>query len=232
MNKTRLFGIAIVLFSLTVSSLYGQRKEIEQKEYDKLMNEIRENTRNLSHRLITIRTRYRQDGITVQETEKKLSEYVLSGDRRFLSEFVNHLINRTTITELIKINGVEYKKVNNGKWEIVSSRTIIGDKNVKIENEYKNYFLTKNVLLDGQTVDIIESESEDTLKYKNHSNSEIIETHNYRWKWIIKDGLFIKSEAISEKVNPKISISNSTTNYEYDPKIKIEVPIIDEKENP
>lgn len=227
MSKTKLFGIAVVLFSLTVSSLYGQRKEINQKEYNELMNKIRENTRKYSYRLINVKTRYRQDGITIQETERNVTEYVPSGNRRFSSEIVNHVIDRTTITELIKIDGIEYRKVNNGKWGIVSSRTVIGNENIiSKEYKYKKYYLMENVRIDGQTVNIIEFENEDILKYKNFSNSKIIETQNYyRWKWIIKDGLFLRFEAVSEKANPKTSISNSISNYEYDPNIKIEAPI-------
>ncbi len=226
MNKTRLFGIAVVLFSLTVC-LYGQKKEINRKEYDELINKVSENTSKYSYRTINVRNLYRQDGITIQQTEKNLSEHVPSGNRRFLSEIVNHVINRTTITELIRIDGIEHRKVDNGKWGIVSSRTVIGNENiVSKEYKYQKYYLTENVQVDGQTVDILEYENEYTLKYKNSSNGEIKETKSYsRWKWTIKDNLFLRSESLSEKADPKMNVSNSITNYEYDPNIKIEAPI-------
>lgn len=87
--------------------------------------------------------------------------------------------------------------------------------------------MTENVGFEAQIADLIEFEEEHISKFTSPMTGKIIETELHQiWKyWIGKNGLMLRGELISEKVNPKTLSVRGVWNYEYDPNIRIEAPI-------
>ncbi len=226
MNKIHL-NMAIFVICLACSSVYGQKREISKEMFNDSYKKAGENTGKLSHRIISEGYVYRDEESQIRSVEKGISEIASPNRSRFSIEHKNNELNTISYFELIKIDGVEYKRRNNGEWK--KENTVINPNptNSKSSRSEAKYYLTENARLNNQTADLFELEVEYKHQTTNPVNRQMSESTTCRKekRWISKDGLLLKLEMVDENTNPRKINSRRIWVYEYDPTIKIEAPI-------
>src|SRR5688572_5202118 len=106
MNKTKLFSIAIVVFFLTVSSLYAQRVEIKQEDFYQRYYPMLEKTEKQSRRINSLNERT-HPGIEEKQTSKGVVEIIPPDKIYFNSIFPSTFGNKS---ETIYIGNTMYHK--------------------------------------------------------------------------------------------------------------------------
>lgn len=157
--------------------------------------------------------------------EKYISEVIPPDRRRFIVE--KKTKNGIERTEYIDIANQRFVKKNNSNWEIFkpegsgvgSGSGNGGGENVKIEHSTENK-LKRGVIINNQKADYYETKT--TFKYIYPTRTVV--SYSKEGFWFDEKGRYVKAieEGFDEETK---SLSQKTTEYEYDPKIKIEAPI-------
>jgi hypothetical protein len=140
--------------------------------------------------------------ITTAEGVKR-SENITIGNRRFSKT------DNEPWKELPQTEGIGGGA---GRGNVLTADPINSQQSVKYKYKGK-------MTINGQNTDWYETKT--TIKFKV-GNTEITSVVTDRF-WLNQEGLFLKTESLSE--NKGRIISHSIREYEYDPKIKIEAPI-------
>lgn len=231
MNKTKLFGIAIVVFSLTVLNLYGQRREITQEDFYQRFNPMLEKSEKQSRRINFLEEKTGL-GMDIKDTTQKVVEIIPPDKIYFNSTLPNTSGNKS---ETIYIGNTMYhKKIEsrgeklNNIWEMtegVKPRTLPTFKPANLEGV--KWFLTENVVINGQMTDFIECILQKDIKKTSKKTKELEDfIFTGEWKyWINKDNFLIKAEHYQGDNDYLTLTLRLIYEYEYDPNIKIEAPI-------
>ena len=228
MKNFKFVALSILLLCFAGLNIYGQRKEISKEEFFDAYKKTGDKV--AAYRIIGKSETYR--GSELKSVTNETSEFVPPDKRRFVSEMKMFEINKTFVFERILIGRDEYKRENNGDWIKRISNALVKPKNNNsgvVENNAK-FYLTENAKLDNQTANLYEL----TVEYKHtrrNASNETKETVSYRKekRWISRDGFLLKMEMEDEFEGLPRNWSRRTRTYEYDPSIKIEAPILENK---
>ena len=226
MRKINSF-LAILLICLAGSSTYGQRKEISKEMFHDSYKKAGENLGKLSYRVISEVFVYGVDETQIRRSSKGTTENFSPTIWRSISELKENEINRITYFEKIRIGEVEYNKNKNGVW---TKKTVVPPQPsplIRNNSHTAKYFLTENVRLENEVVDLYEMESQ----YNNQSTeprtgrtAQSVGCLKQK-SWINKKGLTLRTELIDEDEESRKIKSRRILVYQYDPNIKIEAPI-------
>ncbi|HMS41741.1 MAG TPA: hypothetical protein PKE69_16030 [Pyrinomonadaceae bacterium] len=215
----RIFQFVIIISSfllINFSLVFGQEKTITKKEYTEITEKAFNGVKGKIHRSIYTLDYFFPPNPTPTRLVKMTREVVPPNKYRLITERFNEK------REEIKVGTRVYVRENDGKWEKDSETLFLmaAENNEKIEEE--SYKLYEDSELNGEKVNLYEK----VIKLTNLNNEEgkEKEIHTERY-WIKKDGVLVKIENKTDTVG-KTSFSLSTTIYEYDSTIKIEIPRI------
>lgn len=227
MKKGEIIKFVVLFTCLFSLNIYGQRKEITKEEMSDIYKKAVAKTGKLSHRIISESKVYGSEETEVLQIEKGLSEFALPDKFRYVAEIKRVDVGSVFSFESIKIDGVKYERKNKGEWTKQNIAPVQNPSSLNFSESGASFYITENAKLDGRTADLLELKVEYKHQRKNPNTKEVYEYKTYRTerRWIGKDGLLLKIEMIDENDNPKKIISSRTWIYEYDPNIKIEVPI-------
>lgn len=209
-NKT----INLILFSIFTISLavnaFGQEPIDRAKEFRELQNKSQTILAEKPHRRTTTTEVFDVKGTSPKAKYTSTVEFVPPDRRRYI--FTTD--KEAEKVELIQIGEDTYIKDEKGKWKKNESRSESYGRAVASSPAR---FIEKTSLA-GQVVNVYEEESS---SYSEQAGRQAT-TVKY---WFNLEGQLLKTE--SEETNQKTDeISREITIYEYDPNIKIEVPII------
>ena len=221
---TIIFGI--LSLCLTYTEIYGQRKEISENEFKGAYLKALKQSQTLPHRKISERFVFGKDENKIRMSEKVITEFVSPENLRSLLQVSDEFAGKYSF-EYVKYEGVTYQRRNEGEWlkkDLASSPNPQNSNNTS--SDKMKYFLTENVKMDGQDADLFEFESEVSNRMKNPQTGEFFDdVSGIKQKyWIGKTGFLLKTELIEEMAATARIKSRRTEIYQYDPKIKIEVP--------
>lgn len=230
MRKLSFINFLILLFCFTSLNVYGQRKEISEKEFSSPYQKAVEKTGKLSHRIVSERFVFGNDESKIRIADKGLTEFALPDNLRSYLQSVDEF-GRKFSFEFIRYEGVVYQRRDEGEW---AKKDLMNPPNpVKsiANNDNAKYYLTENVKLDGNNADLFELEIEYKHQTPNPQTKEVFVsiTKRKEKRWIGKDSLLLKIEMVDEAINPARTLSRRTQIYQYDPKIKFEAPFVNTK---
>ena len=222
----KFFNIIIlsgVVFS-TLMSGFAQERAATEQELNALEKNAYEKLKGKTYRITMVSRHYKNAGdSSPYYFANEVSEYVAPDRKRDVREVTNEKgANRT---ETISIGQRKYIKQNNESWKELKSssdRSFGGftgktlNHETKVEVKYRGKTAVKNQNAD--LYEITKIRSYDDPKFR----STTVSTDRF---WFNKDGMFLKRENESNVDNVKF-IVNIVWEYEYDPNIKIEAPIV------
>ena len=218
------------LFFCSLLNSFAQEKIISEQELNNLKANAYKKLEGKTYRVTMISKIYRNDSdSSPYYISKDVSEYISPDRSRGVNETTNE--KGTTRTETISINQKRYIRKNNEDWEEYKPSksvrsTVQGDRvdmsnKTTIEAKYKGQ--TK---INNQSADLYEIQTTSEFMSANgRTNNVYISIERF---WFNKDGLILKRE-FEAKPESGQNISQTTWEYDYNPKIKIEAPIIKNK---
>ena len=233
MNKVKIFAFLLAFICFGHLFVYGQKTEIYQENFLEAYNKMLKKTNKLSQRT-TLSKKSWIIGSSRSIISKVIVEFIPSDKIRTVEQvgFKDNDKLPTSTIEFIIVGDTEYKKDSfNNIWSKYLTdrsakpyRCSIFPKGVKNAKWYR----TENVSIGDEVVDLyeeyIEIKSIGLMGLATNQFGERVYTSKNNF-WITKDNLLIKSE--SSLNNNTIEADNffAVYLYEYDPNIKIEVPI-------
>jgi hypothetical protein len=220
--------LTLVIFATCVtgaaSLTSGQAKEISKTEYDAISQAAYSTLAKATYRIKRTPSVNKASIATEQGAViSSVSEFA-PGDRRRVVT-VLQTATGTRKEETIKIGDQEFMRTNDGPWEDLSKKkfdrfTLVGDAAVESkESSTYRHLGTENVR--GIYTELYEEVVYEEIKFKDRTIS-----YSYLNRlWISKDGRPLGNESKHSGSNGIVTAS-STSEYEYDPGIKIELPAI------
>lgn len=228
MKKYKFIALSVLLLCFAGSNIYGQRKEISKEEFFDAYKKT--SKKAATYRIIGKTETYRNNKLKSVINETR--EFVLPDKRRFVSETKMFQLNQTFVFETVLIGRDEYKRENNGDWikRISNAPVKMTNSNNGLVEDNEKFYLTENAKLDNQTANLYEL----TVEYKHtrqNASNETKEIFSYLKdkRWISRDGFLLKMELEDELAGLPGNWSRRTWTYEYDPNIKIESPVLENK---
>ena len=222
--------IAALIFGLlfgAVVNAAAQENTFNEETLSKLQTEAEQEIKNKSFRVKTVEERSDKSGLTEDRTTLSVLE-VVPPDRE-------HLISKTEtadgvkIYETINVGGRSFIREDNGVWRETTgtgsgrgsgSGSGNGSGEMKVETTTVRN-LKKGEKVNNQIGDLYETTTTTKNIYPNKTYTHVSKS-SY---WFDSKGLLIKSINEYEDLDDK-RLSRTTRDYEYDPKIKIEIPVI------
>lgn len=207
-------------------NIFAQDKAISESEFKIVHNKWIQLSKQQTYRINrTIESQL--NGKPSNHTEESYFEYVPPDRRRYVSEIKTQRLN--TKTETIQIGEKKYTRKDFGEWKEVEVKEKSQSKrSYKITDEQREYRYIGKESLDNQKADVYER----LIKHKiidDKSQKESFSTIKEKY-WFGENGLLLKMQMETEIVSGIMrSFSRRVWTYEYDPNIKIEVPIIPEQ---
>lgn len=211
--------ILTLIFVGSASDVFSQVRELSEAEFY-LPLRAAEEKRYKSFRRETKKLKGYSKGV-LERTKEEIEEF-LSGDRqRYIS--VKKSNNESQKLELLKIGTNYYQRKDDGEWtkEKTWSR---GDGLRAIPIPVSTLYTVEKTIVNNQPVQLYRF----FAVYDEYKPKEGEEKQTY-WEqktWIDNNGFEIREEIIVGKPISKEITSRSIYEYEYNPNIKIEAPII------
>ncbi len=217
---------------LALSNGLAQERKITEEEMTHLLNKATESLRTQPYRRKTTSESF--------ENERGLKPYwyITSTLYEKNNDGYRSVYNSknkdggSKTTEMIEVNNRSFTRDNNEAWKEVTQDklarrigtiTKLAD---SAEEKIIEYRYVRKDKINKMEYDLYEKKTIRKFRVNNNNYSSI-----YLEKfWFNEKGQFFKLETITEN-NKKVTF-RSISEYEYDPNIKIEIPIIDEKEKP
>lgn len=217
----------IILSGFVLCSLlngFAQEKVVTEEELTALKNNAYGKLKDKIYRVTMISKSYKNaSDLSPNYFINEVSEYVPPDRVRRLRETKNE--QGASRTEAILIGQKTYVKLKNEDWKELPPledksfggiKADVSDRQKTVEVKYKGQTTIKN-----QSADLYEIRV--TRKYDSPTFRSItVDIERY---WLNKDGMFLKRESESKRDSEK-AILHIIWEYEYDPSIKIEAPII------
>ena len=223
MTKNRILGLLIL--TVCALNIYGQEAtEIPRREYIALVSDAGEKGGDLDRRITYRQENFSAADASLKQTTTTLLELVGRNKTRSLTTEVVGGV--TTITEVITIGKIEYRRTGNGKWK----KKILGEESDTIGTlggmtakvNFKN--TVADAVLNNQPTRLYE----ELMIIEEPLTVEASPKANFgREKvWINKEGFILKREDTYGLLNPERIETRIVTEFEYRPKdLKIVAPI-------
>lgn len=229
MFESRKLKSAAFVFAILLASVFqvaAQESTFDDNALYELQERAREMLADKVLRITTMDARFEKGNKTPVTYEKYISETVPPDRNRFVVE--KKTAKGIEQTEYIDIGRDRFVKRNGGEWEIfeptgsgrgTGSGTGSGEE-PKIETTSKNV-LKKGEKINNQTVDLYQVVTNRKYIYPTKTYTDV-QTESF---WFDRNGRFVKTvEEYHDGETGKVS--RKTVEYEYDPKIKIEAPVL------
>jgi hypothetical protein len=211
------FSVAAAIIIMSACYGLGQKRTITEKQYDDADSAAWKFLENHSYRSRETRERAGRPGPTLTFT---IYESVPPRQSRTLA--TEKVDGVTTTTETIKSANKIFLRKNGGKWTLQDSgsdRFTVSGMRVKDER-VTEFTMTPDVMLGNEKTDLYEQN--ETITY---NSTAVTLTNSWtRRFWLDQKGARLKSEYIFKRGDGGI-MERSTTFYEYDPNIRIEIPV-------
>ena len=217
--------------ALVAAFVFGAFHQISAQEMTFKAEDLAVLTKNASEKLEgrayrsnTVNVFYKNGSAASTSTTKSIREFIPPDRVHYVFEAKD--AKSTTRYELIRIGEKTYTRANDEEWKEGGSGSGMGsgigdgDTAVKIERSEKR-ILKKGVLLNKQKVDFYETEVTVKYIYPNQTYTTVY-SDSY---WFNAGGMYVKTESVYLDNSSK-NTSRNTTEYEYNPKIKIAAPIL------
>jgi hypothetical protein len=236
------FPQIIVLAGFVLAFLFinaaAQEKPFTDEELANLKQTAYKKLENLKYRSTRTYESFVSKDSSLNYFSKTISKIVPPNNRHTITETKDSRGLRKE--ESIFVNGRLFLKYDDGDWkEIIEEGNGSGygmgrgrgsgsggESNVKITRT-ENYKLEKDQIVNDQKADLYEKTI--TIRYTS-DDFDYSKTNSEKY-WFNKDGLFVRTETENTSTYSE-SFTRSTALYEYDPNIKIEVPIVGKEEKP
>ena len=216
----------LLLIFIGFISIFGQDKTISESEFRVVFDKWNQLSKQKTYRVKVI-AESQLNGNVSNFREESYNEFVPPDRRRYVSELKTPTLSNRV--ETIYIGEKKYTRKNLGEWKEVKVEEKSQRKKDKIiiaeQIEYK--YIGKESL-EGQKANVYEQ----LVKHKITNEKQATESFStIKMKyWFGESGLLLKMEMETEITSGIMkSFSRRTWNYEYDPNIKIEAPIIPKK---
>jgi hypothetical protein len=224
MKKSLYIIILSGLIICSILSAFAQEKVITEQELTALKETAYEKLKDKTYRVTMTSEGYgKVNDLSSKYSISEVNEYV-SSDRHHIREMKNQ--QGTTHEESISIGQKKYVKENNKNWRLLppseSGNKNFGTVGGPLNHEKTvvcKYLGEKNIK--NQKADLYEIKT--TRKYNNPNLR--LTTEDVERLWFNKDGMFLMRESKS-RLNDEKVFTKTIWEYEYDPNIKIEAPII------
>jgi len=217
----------IILSGLLLCSfinVFTQEKTVSEQEINTLKDNAYKKLKGKTYRVTMVSKHYKNLGdASPYYSANEVSEYAPPDRKRDVREVTNE--KGTTLTETITIGQKRYTRQNKEGWKELKP------------SDNRSFSTLSGDALGNQTTVEVKYKGKTTIKNQSADLYEITTTRNYndpRFRsttvsverfWFNKDGMFLKKENQS-KVDDVKFIVDIVWEYEYDPSIKIEAPII------
>lgn len=213
--KVRNSFLSLVLLALSGISAFGQQKLITNVEFSDGINIASSKAREMTQRVTSIEKTL-VDGL-VTETIERISESIPGKSSRSLIRTTKG--HHVSEKEWIRLNNIGYFRENGGPWK---KEEDTGFRRLEFGGGLSRppggvQYSTETVTLDGEPMQKYE------IFLVNTKERELI--FQQRRTWIGIDGLIHRKNVVNGKLAPMVETHRTETTYEYDPKIKIEVPL-------
>lgn len=214
----KIFSIVIMIVVVFACSGLAQKLVITEKQYQDADSAA---WRYLDDHSYRFRQTREEAGNPAPTVTVLVYEIVPSGESRSIE--TEKTGDVATTTETIQTKKKVFKRKNGGKWTVEKLEpnrfTIIG---TRVEDErVKEFSITPDVMLGDVKTDLYEHN--ETITYKS---TALPGTNSFTQRfWLDKKGVRLKTEYIFKRADGGI-LERTTTVYEYDPKLRIEAPVI------
>lgn len=222
MKKNNIYlGLLTLVFCIS-TNISAQDKKISEQEMTTLRKNAAEKLKGKSYRVKMTSESYRNvnDSAPYYFTED-ISEFVPPDSYRDV--FERKTVDGTTRSETIRIGKRKFVRLNNQAWKEISETEIGfgsgGGQGKPVESETSVEYTYKGKrFINNQNADLYE-----ILTVREYKDSKSITIYTEKF-WFSREGLYLKTE--NEFGYNKRVTSHTVREYEYDPKIKIEAPIL------
>jgi len=209
----------LILFALP---LFGtaQSKPLTEKEYNQTWRASFAKAQTLNRRHVQHIEIYR-DG-KVFSSEDWLYEYVMPDRIHYVH--VDTYGGKTTRTEQIDIGKSAYCKHGDDQWTVVTGMCVGGGVGGIGDGISKETFSVEDVVVDGKPLKRYRWYHTSNANYPNNPEKNGVYFSESTF-WLRDDGLIVKEETRSGKLDPTTVGRKETETYEYEPKdLKIDAP--------
>lgn len=219
------FCFSMIIFSFVFS--FGQEKSISEQEFKYIFENWRQFSKRQTYHIRTI-SEVRLNGKLSDRNDESESEYAPPDKRRFVSILKTPAF--TSKFETIQIGNKQYTRKDEGLWKesIIIPPKSDPDPKKKTIIDSNQYFYFGQDTVREKRAKIFGQITKSRISYEN-SERESFSTSITKY-WFDKKGFLLKMESEMEIVTGIMtSYTKRTYLYDYDPKIKIEAPTINNK---
>jgi|GEM_PF-2236806 len=215
---TRLINAFCVVAFCAIVQVSGQERAITQKQFDDARTSASEALKSKIYRTNTEAA----PGSGPQHYST-ISEYVPPDRSRLLRVYTFR--DKVEKSEIIKIGDTSYARFDGGPWispYVPNDRFTVagGGREAKVERKFE-YTLIADMDLGKEKTDLYVRRED----FSYEASGVSYKTVSFFRYWISKGGLFLRSEDRVHDKDGKL-LHRSITDYEYDPGIKIEAPVV------
>jgi len=224
MNKRTI--IVFILICAASSFALAQTKQDTFLKFLEIHKRAQDLISERSYRIVT-KTDDLEKGVIVKSVTEIYERLFPIGAHRWLT--TEKIGKKETSNELIYLRGIRYRRKNNEPWTIEDypKSNSADNKGIGGANIVSEKYTEELTTLNGKSARKFCSFS--ILKKFDAAEAEGLSFANGS-SWFDKvSGLLMKSERTKGSVEPRVEKMRSVTTYEYDPKIKIEAPIAENR---
>lgn len=233
MKKLSVLVLTLIFPLVTLLTVSAQEATFEDKTLKELIKNSAQWKENKKIRIVVVSEEFADEGKTSVSYSKQTIE-VLPPDRS-RNVYETRTARGIEREEYLTVGKQRFVRSGDGAWEIFAptigegmgngSGTGSGDRPT-VETGIART-LTKNVAVGGQTADLYKVVTTTRYTYATRAYT-ILETDSH---WFDSRGRIVKEVEEQQNGNTK-TLSRRTEDYEYDPKLKIETPVIGKKNKP
>jgi hypothetical protein len=214
-RKLWLLTLLLVFALASFSELIAQRQIISSREYSEAAYNRENKWYEKSRRVVSIDETFSNGAVT--KSIMIVSEVLLPDKERFYSKSTSG--NKVAEYERIKIDYMEYTRIDGGAWTKVDLRQTGGTGGLSTGSGSTScdQYSVEATWLNSMSVQLFEA-----LTIENKGNELWFRESRH---WIGENKLPYQTEMVKGKFSPRDVTSRLVTTYEYDPAIKIEAPI-------